>query len=408
MKNLLKIGLILLFILPLLSKAYSNPLHMHKASQHSANDCIDKEVNCAKTVTAAFSPNGDLWRVWVMQKQLYFQISTDKGESFSDPQVIEGINEKISARNENRPKIAFDKFNGVYLSWAMPREKKYTADIRFSYSNNYGKSFSRPITVNDDNLLTGHSFNEMLVSADGDISIVWLDGRHKYQLKKQGKSANGSALYLGKANYRKGNKAFSNFQLANNTCVCCRIAIDTNSKGELAVFWRHIYGDNIREFALLTVNDEVEESKVIQVSQDHWKINGCPHQGGGISIAEDNRYHLVWFNMGDKGKGIFYAHSSDQGNSFSTKFSIGDIKQQAAHPHIINNGNIVDIVWTLFNGVKHQLMHQRSVDSGLNFGPVKAIASANFGADRPFLIKSGKKNYVSWQRPKQGHWISAL
>lgn len=66
---------------------------------------------------------------------------------------------------------------------------------------------------------------------------------------------NSWSVYLRYANPRKGIQDFTNIALANNTCVCCRIAIDENKEGKLAVFLRHIYGDNIREFALVTLNE---------------------------------------------------------------------------------------------------------------------------------------------------------
>ena len=104
-------------------------------------DCKKVDVRCAKTVTSAFAPNGDLWRLWSQKLALYYQVSTDNGLNFSAIKRISIPDEKVSARNENRPKISFDKEQGVYLSWAIPREKKYTADIRFSYSKDYGKTF---------------------------------------------------------------------------------------------------------------------------------------------------------------------------------------------------------------------------------------------------------------------------
>ena len=390
--------------------------HNHKPSNQAVQSkkekvpsCEGVKITCAKTVTSAFAPNGDLWRLWTINSSIYFQISLDEGLTFSAVNQVAIDKEKISARNENRPKIAFDNYRGVYLSWATPKEKKYTADVRFSYSSNYGKTFTNPVTVNDDNLLTGHSFNEMLVTDEGDISIVWLDSRLAYQLRKEGKKTNGSALYIGNANYRKGQATFSNQQLANNTCVCCRIAMDYNNHGELAIFWRHIYGDNIREFALLTLaQGENVQQTPYQISYDRWKINGCPHQGGAISINGNNRYHLVWFNQGEVGKGIFYASSNDQGKSLTKPISVGVQSAQAAHPHLNTNGNNIDIVWTQFTGTKHELWHQRSTNNGKSFNQSAMLATATNGSDRPFIVKKGKVSYVSWHRPKQEHLVQAL
>jgi hypothetical protein len=370
-------------------------------------DCKKVDIRCAKTVTSAFSPNGDLWRLWSQKQALYYQRSNDDGRSFSDVKRISIPDENISARNENRPKIAFDNKQGVYLSWAMPREKKYTADIRFSYSNDYGKTFSLPVTVNDDGLLTGHSFNEMRVDGQGNIAIVWLDGR----LKTPNKRGQGSAIFMATGNLiesgslKKSAQVFANKEVVNGTCVCCRLAIDVNNNGNLAILWRHIYGDNIREFAITTVN---EQKTPYQVSYDHWKIDGCPHQGGALSIDDNNRYHLVWFNQGDKGKGIFYANSDDAGKTLTIPLSIGDQTAQAAHPHMSEHNGIVDIVWTQFTGSEHQLWHQSSDDNGLNFTVAKIISTAQSGADRAFILNKQGKRYVSWQRFGQGHWLSQL
>ncbi len=387
------------------------------SSVHKSDvQCDKQQVTCAKTVTSAFTPSGELWRLWVDQQRMYYQISLDKGHTFKRVKKINIAPEKISARNENRPKLAFDGHQGVYLSWAKPLSKKYTADIRFAYSLDNGKLFSKPVTVNNDGLLAGHSFNEMSVNTKGDVKLVWLDGRYAYQQRQQGQKAKGSELYYANANPRQNaaqtKPLFSNEPLASGTCVCCRIAIDTNANDELAILWRHIYGDNIREFALMTLkqssSSQLEHTKPIQISHDHWQINGCPHQGGGLSIDQDNNYHMVWFNLGDKGKGIFYAKSTDEGKTLSKPLAIGNVRQQAAHPHMLKNQHIVDIVWTEFNGKQHQLWHQRSFDHGTSFTSAKVLTSSNQGSDRPFIIKDKNDSYVSWHRPKQGHYFSLL
>lgn len=372
-----------------------------KSTKQAKASCEKIEVACGKTVTSAFAPNGDFWRVWSQQSQMYYQISTDNGQHFDHAKVVNISKEKISARNENRPKIAFDSKQGVYLSWATPREKKYTADIRFSYSNDYGKSFSTPVTVNDDGLLAGHSFNEMVVNEKNEVSIVWLDGR----LKQRKDAGNGSAIFIATGNMTQATKQFINQEVVNGTCVCCRLSVDYNQQGNIAILWRHIYGDNIREFAVTTLG---EQNKPYQVSHDHWKINGCPHQGGALSIDKSNRYHMVWYNQGDKGKGVFYGYSDTAGKSLSAPVAVGEQAAQAAHPHMSERDGVVDIVWTQFTGTEHQLWHQRSTDKGLNFGRAIVLATSAKGSDRPFIIQGKNNSFVSWHRFQQGHWISQL
>lgn len=383
--------------------------HMPKeTSTINSNACPAQQASCAKTMTSAFAPNGELWRVWAAKGSMYYQVSSDLGKTFAPTQHILLSQENIAARNENRPKIAFDQHNGVYLSWARSGEKRFTGDIRFSYSADGGKQFTPAITINNDNLITGHSFNEMRVSPDGDVTLVWLDSRYRYLQRQQGKDVNGSELYLAKGSPRK-NIPFSNEAIARGTCVCCRIAMTEDINGHLAVFWRHIFGDNIREFALLTLDKSRPAlAQVKQISQDHWYIEGCPHQGGAISIDSENRYHLIWYNQGDKGKGIFYANSIDAGVTLSTPIAIGNNQQQAAHPHLLKTDDIIDIVWLEFTGEKYQLWHQQSHNNGKSFSKPQIIAYAKNSADRPFIINHLGKRLVSWQRSGEGHWISAL
>ena len=328
-KLILSLSLLLGLVTSAVAQKHDHKREMSK-ERTSASSCPSNDITCSNTVTAAFAPNGDLWRVWSVNEFMFYQVSTDLGKTFNEAVQVDIAPEAISARNENRPKIGFDAQQGVYLSWAKSGEKRFTADVRFSYSADGGKHFSDPVTINNDNIVAGHSFNEMMVSPTGEVTIVWLDGRYAHQQRQLGNKVNGSELYLAKGQPRK-DIAFTNEALAGGTCVCCRIAMDTNAKGNLSVFWRHIFGDNIREFALITLDEHQPElAQVKQISHDHWYIEGCPHQGGGISIDENNRYHLTWYNQGDKGKGIFYSYSDSAGEHLSTPKAIGQANKQAA------------------------------------------------------------------------------
>ncbi len=379
--------------------------HQHKVTtEQQAADCQNIAVECGQTVTSAVAYDGKLWRVWSQQQQLYYQVSSDDGQHFLPAVKVNIAPEEISSRGENRVKIAFDRQGGVYLSWASPREKRFTADIRFSYSLDNGKSFSATTTINDDGLLAGHSFNEMQVSIDGKVSLIWLDSRDKL-LAADKSTVKGSSIYFAKGWPRKNELAFSNQRLVSGTCQCCRLAFDVNQQGQAALLWRHIYQQNTREFALLTLDNE----KVpVKVSDDRWHIDGCPHQGGALSIDSNNRYHMVWYNQGEKGKGIFYAHSDDQGSNISQPLAFGNNANNAAHPHMLSWKNRVDIVWLEANDQGYSLWHSTSRDYGKTFTAAKQLHNVNGSADRPFVIAGAKTPLVSWHSASQQHWISAL
>ena len=399
-----------IFLIAALAIAGTASSH-EKSSDSEA--CKVADIKCAKTITSAFSPTGDLWRVWSFNQQLFATVS-NKGNLNDNQQInIQTVNEKISARGENRPKIGFDANGGVYISWAKKREKRFTADVRLVYSLDGGNSFSKPITVNDDGLLAGHSFNEMLVSKDGEVSLIWLDSRHKALAKQSKKDLTklkpGSSIYFASANPSQGKIAFKNRELVNQTCQCCRLAFAQNAEGDYSVFWRQIYAENTREFALLTFNkSDRKTSKPKRISYDEWKIDGCPHQGGAISIDSRSRYHMTWFNQGEKGKGIFYSYSDDNGKTVKVPTLVGNNTRNAAHPHMLHTGNRVDIVWVEINEGTQELWHQKSNDRGENFGDAELLATSTSSADRPFVVNSNNDVFVSWQRAKQTHFFKPL
>ena len=387
--------------------------HTEKSkSDHKANiqsqQCAPENITCAKTVTSAFDPEGKLWRLWSGNKYLFYSISADNGQHFGAPVKINIKPEKISARKENRPKLDFDDQGNVYISWAKPLKKKYTSEIRFTYSTDGCKHFAPAQTVNNDGIESGHSFNEMLVTDNGQVVLIWLDGRER----KNNPNYKGSALYTAQGKLTDKGFKFDNRKLADGTCVCCRIAmahnVGKNTDNKVTAMWRHIYDNNIRDHAILTFDQQNIPAQAFRASFDQWHLNGCPHQGPGLSINEQNRYHMVWFNNGEKGKGVFYAYSDNAGENKSTPIKIGDIQQQASYANVISNGNIVDVVWIQFNGENYQLYHQRSQDNGQTFGQSSIISESPLDPDRPFLIKHEGQNFVSWHRPDLGHQVIPL
>ncbi|MFT5164279.1 MAG: hypothetical protein ACI9FJ_002880 [Alteromonadaceae bacterium] len=361
------------------------------------SSCKVQDVKCARAVTSAFAPNGALWRLWAAQDQLFYSVSNDDGLHFGASQKITINAQSISAREENRPKLVFGGKDNVYISWARPNKSKHTSQVKFIYSTDGGQHFSMPQTVNDGGGKIKHSYNEMVVTDDGTVVINWLGGKRK-----------GSVLYSAYGKLSDGQFKFSSKKLAQGTCVCCRIASSYTADNKVAVMWRNIYDDNIRDHAILTFDQHSADKTPFRATFDQWQINGCPHQGPGLSVGGQNRYHMVWFNNGEKAKGIFYAYSDNNGETTSKPLNLGGAAVQASYANVLSNGKNVDVVWTQFNGDMYQLYHQRSTDRGQTFNSATVVAQSADDPDRPFLIKKQGHNFVSWQQPNVGHQVIAL
>lgn len=338
------------------------------------------------SVTTAFDAQGRLWEALVQEGYVYVRHSDDGGKTFGPMVAVNPSPEAISADGENRPKLAFSPQGTLYVSYTRSLDKPFSGYVRFSRSEDGGRSFSAPVTVNDNLDVVSHRFDALAVAADGTIHLAWLDKR------------DGTALYY--AFSRDGGRTFSaNRRLADHTCECCRVALAMDTDGTPVVFWRRVYGKNIRDHALLRVDGT---STPVRVSHDEWAVDACPHHGGGLSIAPDGVYHMAWFDDGPQRHGLFYANSRDRGRSFSPPMAFGDYDRQAAHPHVLSLGKRVLLTWKEFDGKEASVWVLASSDGGQSWSAPRRLAATAGASDHPLLVAGKDRAFVSWNTATEG------
>ncbi len=362
-------------------------------------------LRCASAPTARFDQHGKLWVAWVYAGHVYVSTSTDKGASFAPPLTVNRIPEKIYTEGENRPKLAFGPKGEVYLSWTqnLP-QKRFSGHIRFSRSIDGSQHFADPVTVNDHQAITSHRFDALGVNKQGDIYLAWLDKRDQLTAKKAGRPYNGAALYT--ALSTDGGKHFlANKKIMDNTCECCRVAMAIDTDQLPVMLWRTIYGDNIRDHALVKFTGRNQAATPVRASHDNWRIEGCPHHGPAISIAADGVYHLTWFDNAPERHGLFYAHSDDRAKTFSTPITVGDYQKAAAHADVLSLGKQVYITWKEFDGTRASLHVQQSGDGGKSWSAPQQLASTTGPSDHPFLVQDTQRIYISWHRQGEDYHL---
>ena len=138
-------------------------------------------------VGATLDENGRLWIARVENQRLLVSWSDDDGKSFSTPVIVTPEPETISADGESRPKIAVARDGTVLLTWVQSLPQKYAGNVRFARSTDSGKSFSAPITLNDDGRITSHRFDSMAIDGNGRVVIAWLDARDRDAAREKAK-----------------------------------------------------------------------------------------------------------------------------------------------------------------------------------------------------------------------------
>lgn len=355
-------------------------------------------------VGATFDAKGRLWLASVKDGHVLVSHSGDLGKTLNAPVTVNPEPEYIAAEGENRPKILVAGNGNIYVSYTQPLETPFSGNIRFSRSVDGGKSFSAPITVNDNLDPITHRFEAMGVNGRGQIYLAWLDKRDNAAAKLRDEKYSGIAVYYAASN-DEGKSFQANVKAADHACECCRVALAVDTDGTPIIAWRHVFGKNVRDHAMLRLDGK---SELIRLSHENWEIDACPHHGPSLSIAPDGVYHAVWFSNAPERRGLFYANSPDRGKSFSGPMSFGNFKAQAAHPTVLSLGKIAFIAWKEFDGETTSINLIQSGDGGKLWSEPKIIASTADTSDHPMLIGTGEKAYLSWNTVKEGYRLIAL
>jgi hypothetical protein len=346
-------------------------------------------------VGATYDNNGILWLAKVKNKRLLVSNSKDKGKNFSTAIVVTPETENIYANSENRPKIAVAQDGTVLLTWAQKLSKKYSGDIRFARSTDSGKTFSSPITLNDDGLITTHRFDSLTINKKGRVVIAWLDARDRDAARNKDEKFTGISIYTAQSTDNGANFGI-NQNFHEHVCECCRMTAVWTTDGPV-VFWRNIFGKNTRDFAI----SNLDKGEVRRVTDDEWQVDGCPHHGGDIAIGSKDRLHFVWFTLGKTRQGLFYKYIQDTQESFP--ISIGNFSAQASHPSIAASGEKVLVTWREFDGNNITANIMSSNDGGMTWSKQQRLADSNGAADYPVpLINNEQQMQVVWNTETEG------
>ncbi len=362
-----------------------------------------RSIHCGKTPSAVFDNGGRLLAVFKQDKHVYFTVSRDAGKTYSEPRAVNSVPETIYANGENRPKIALGKDEEILVSWTQKTAERFSGNIRFSRSIDGGNSFSVPITVNDDGLMTSHRFDQLHVTPSGRVYIAWLDKRDKVAAMAEGGKYKGAALYYAVSD-DAGLSFSNNIKVADGSCECCRIASANHGSDNMAVFWRHIYGLNTRDHGLAVLTPK-GPAKVDRATQDEWKIDACPHHGPHMASAtEPGRYHLVWFSQGDVRKGIHYGMYNAETAVMSNVIPV-DHGAGASHPLVAAVGNTVYVLWKFYDGEITRLQLNRSIDGGANWQSTETLLTSSEDSDHPQLIAAQGRVFIGWSAKKEGYRV---
>jgi hypothetical protein len=254
----------------------------------------------------------------------------------------------------------------IYLTWALTHpkltpDKPFSNELRLSRSTDGGKTFLPSILVNDDEQITGHSFDSIHIAPDGVVHVAWIDAREGK--KEPGTFAARSA--------DRGRTVSKNLKVDEDTCVCCRTSLTSGLDGTLYAAWRKVLPGEIRETVVARSTDGGKTfSAPVMVGHDKWVFPGCPHRPASVGTDRLGRLYVAWYTEGvDETPAVFLAYSDDRGETFSPKQKLNvskgtfpDHPQMAVDPE----GRLV-LVWEEQSPVRREIVMSVSLDRGQTF-----------------------------------------
>lgn len=319
-------------------------------------------IASGRAPTVAIDQNsGTTYLAWFVSENdetnIYLASKKPDEQQLSTPVRVNDIPGDVTLHAQAPAQVVVGPEGNVYVVWTndVPAEGRIFAasDLRFARSVDGGQSFEPATTVNSDHggIPSGHTFHDIAVGPDGTVFIAWLDSRKRDRIRTSliesgtmeaahveshdmnSKMAAieseskldlpGTELWI--AASRDGGKTFDEgYPVAEETCNCCRVAVEVSSDGTVYLAWRHIFPNSERDIALASSSDGGRSfSAPTRVHNDAWELHGCPHTGPTVVIDESDRLHIAWYTGVETHPGLYYAMSSDRGESFSSPVRLG-------------------------------------------------------------------------------------
>ncbi|HTE47093.1 MAG TPA: sialidase family protein, partial [Gemmatimonadaceae bacterium] len=278
--------------------------------------------------------------------------SRDGGLTFSAPAQVNLVPGEARVNGELPPRIALVPRKGTTPEIVVVWTAKAATSTRLlsARSIDGGRTFSASKAVPGSEGEGSRGWESVAVDETGRVFVLWLDHREAAMpagMHHQEPAAGATAAPppKGDPTERAGLSKlyFSSLdgthavQITQSVCYCCKTSLVTAGKNVYGV-WRHVYPGSQRDIAFAMSRDGGKTfSGPIRVSDDQWRIDGCPENGPAIAIDRSSRAHVVWPAPPD-GKNesplaLFYAMSRD-GQTFAKRVQIPS-RGPASHAQIV-------------------------------------------------------------------------
>lgn len=309
---------------------------------------------------------------------VYAAVSRDAGRTFSAPVRVNSTPGDVRVNGEQPPRVALRARTGglapeIAVVWTTKREAGTV--LLQGMSRDGGRSFSTSALVPGSDAPGNRGWEGLGVGPDGRFIAVWLDHRKlaqpqtaavagEHHHEGAGMPADSSSATPGTASKDADGVAMAQLSqlfissldgatkpigVTGGVCYCCKTAVVAGAGNTLQLAWRHVYAGNLRDIAFTLSRDGGKTfSAPARVSEDHWRLEGCPDDGPSMAVDAKVVTHIVWpsvvMERGAPVKALFHAATAD-GRSFSARDRL-PTNGQANHPQLsIDTRGQLAVTW---------------------------------------------------------------
>ncbi len=338
--------------------------------------------------------------------QLHHQRSVDGGETWGPVRVIDTTTKPISiASRGNEPQIVA-YLDHIAVHWSTKGTARFGAGpMVTAVSDDAGRSWRLGPNPAGADSGGAQNFADMTADAEGTFYVAWI-GSH------DGPAGRG----LGVARSTDFGETWEQSQLVDtSSCACCWNRMVTPRTGSVRVLYRD-YG--VRDMALASTDDGgLTWSLDGTVGRFNWEFSGCPHVGGGITVAVDGegaeQLHALAWTGHEEQHGLYWLRSSDDGLTWTAPQRMGG--ELARHADIGAAGRTVLAAWDENRAVWASLSH----DVGDRWNAPRRLSNEGTVASHPIVIHASDTFRVFWTERDQhglrswrsrrlaGEWVAA-
>ncbi len=302
------------------------------------------------------------------KSNVFFSKSVDGGNTFGSP-----INLSMSTTGQSSNPQFVEQANHIYVVWQSSLSG--TSTILMTKSTDGGTSFEKPVQISDPSQLSAfpqiassgnHTYSSWIEkSSDNSTNIIFA---------KSDDQANsfGAPLHV---THNIGNSGIPKLSAYGDQVY---LVWEDNSKGDYEVF--------------LCKSSDAGASFHVPID-----ISTTTGQSGTPEVAvSGNNVYAVWMDNTSGNYDILFTKSVDGGNTFAKPVDISNLKGDSGYPQFAVWQNNLYVTWTqTMSGINYDVFFAKSSDNGNTFdAPINL--SNNFGPSGWPKIASDGNIYVSW------------